>query len=376
MKKVSVRLVFDRKRVATKSKKASVQIEVLYDQKRKYFSTGVQLFSDQWAKDRVKNHPLMGELNERISIKLSSIMGFINSLERENSEFSFEKLGNFLDPSVSNGDFLAFMEKRIDEREVRESTKIRQKSVLKALHEFGRIKTFSDITLPTIKLYDEFARKKCTKQSAVYNYHKTLKTFVREAFAFEYIKFNPYTAFKLSKGETRQRKYLIQEELDKIESKEIKAEYLTKTRDVFIFCCYTGLAYSDLSAFNFREAVFSSGKYRIRDARQKTGSVFNITLLEKAMNILRKYDFNLPIISNAKYNLHLKVLGEFCGINKKLTSHVARHTFATTITLAHGIRIEVVSKMLGHTNIKTTQIYAHVLQKEVDEAFDKLDRVV
>lgn len=376
MKKVSVRLVFDRKHVATKSKKASVQIEVLHNQQRKYFGTGVQLFLDQWAKDRVKNHPLMGQLNEQISIKMAAILDIVNQLDKESIEFSFDKLKSWLDPSKGDDDFLLFMEKRIEERGVKESTKVRQKSILKALREFGRIKVFSDITLANIKLYDEFAWTKCTTQAAVYNYHKTLKTFVRESQAFEHIKSNPYSLFKLNKGETKQRKFLTQEELSNIENKEIKAEYLSKVRDLFIFCCYTGLAYSDLAAFDFKNAFISGGKYRVRDARVKTGTEFNITLMDKAVCILNRYNFKLPIISNFNYNSYLKVLGEFCGIKKKLTSHVARHTFATTVTLAHGIRIEVVSKMLGHSNIRTTQIYAHVLQKEVDEAFDKLNDIV
>jgi site-specific recombinase XerD len=94
------------------------------------------------------------------------------------------------------------------------------------------------------------------------------------------------------------------------------------------------------------------------------------------MDILRKYDFKLPIISNQKYNSYLKVLGAFCNLKKRVTSHVARHTFATTVTLANGVRIEVISKMLGHTNIKTTQIYAKVCQPEVDNEFNRLNKIL
>ena len=94
------------------------------------------------------------------------------------------------------------------------------------------------------------------------------------------------------------------------------------------------------------------------------------------MDILNKYDFKLPIISNQKYNAFLKVIGAFCEIKKRLTSHVARHTFATTVTLGNGVRIEVVSKMLGHTNIQTTQLYAKIFQEEVDHEFNRLNEIV
>ena len=120
----------------------------------------------------------------------------------------------------------------------------------------------------------------------------------------------------------------------------------------------------------------TSKMYRIRDERIKTGTPYNISLMDKVMNILKKYEFKLPVISNQKYNSYLKILGAFCEIKKKLTSHVARHTFATTIALANGVRIEVISKMLGHTNIQTTQLYAHIYQAEVDKEFERLNNIV
>lgn len=98
--------------------------------------------------------------------------------------------------------------------------------------------------------------------------------------------------------------------------------------------------------------------------------------MDKVMDILRRYDYKLPVISNQKYNSYLKVLGAFCNVNKRLTSYVARHTFATTIALANGVRIEVISKMLGHTNIRTTQLYAKICQSEVDKEFDRLNGIL
>lgn len=187
---------------------------------------------------------------------------------------------------------------------------------------------------------------------------------------------NPYQNFKLDHGKRVLRRFLTKEELIKIETKQIDDICLSRVRDIFLFCCYTGLAYADLAAFNFKDAVMANGMYRIRDHRIKTGTPYNISLMDKAMDILKKYDFKLPIISNQKYNLYLKILGAFCEIKKKLTSHVARHTFATSIALANGVRIEVISKMLGHTNIQTTQLYAHIYQSEVDKEFERLNKII
>ncbi|WP_303875355.1 site-specific integrase [Bacteroides acidifaciens] len=379
MNNVSVRLVFDRKHVATKKHQASVQVEVTYQRKRKYFGTGIKLYADQWGKDlKVKNHPQSLVFNQKLNDMISGIHDYVYQLSTQKIPFTFERLdqhlGNYGADTTKS--FLHFMRKRINERQIAESTRIKHKCVLKALEEFGKIKNFSDICYENIKAYDEFAKKRCKHQSSVYNYHKILKIFVREAHAAQLISVDPYQNFKLERGKSTVRRFLTKEELAKIEVRRIDDISLNRVRDVFLFCCYTGLAYADLKEFDFKDAIMTNGMYRIRYNRVKTGTPYNISLMDKAMDILRKYDFKLPIISNQKYNAYLKVLGAFCGVKKRLTSHVARHTFATTITLANGVRIEVVSKMLGHTNIRTTQLYAHIYQAEVDKEFERLNNIV
>lgn len=379
MNNVSVRLVFDRKHVATKKRQSSVQMEVTYQRKRKYVGTGIKLYSDQWGKDlKVKNHPQSLVFNQKLNDMVSGIYDFVYQLSSQNIPFTFERLERYLNNSESGttNSFLSFMEKRIYERQVTDSTKQRQKCVLKALKEFGRIKDFTDICDENIRTYDEFAKKRCKCQSSVYNYHKILKVFVREAYAAHLISENPYQNFKLDRGKRVARRFLTKEELVKLETKQIDDMCLNRVRDLFLFCCYTGLAYADLAIFNFKDAIMTDGMYRIRDERIKTGTPYNISLMDKVMNILKKYEFKLPVISNQKYNSYLKILGAFCEIKKKLTSHVARHTFATTVALANGVRIEVISKMLGHTNIQTTQLYAHIYQAEVDKEFERLNNIV
>lgn len=379
MNNVSVRLVFDRKHVATKKHQASVQLEVTYQSKRKFISSGVRLYSDQWGKElKVKNHPQSPLLNQQLADMVADIYEFAHELQTQNKPFSFERLDEHLrraNPSSSTA-FLDFMQKRLEERQVSEATKNRHRCILRALKDFGLIKDFSDISYANILKWDEYAKKRCTLQSSVYTYHKVLKIFVREAFCSQLIPMDPYMSMKLDRGTFSKRKFLTKEDLAKIENRQIDNVSLRQVRDVFIFCCYTGLAYADLLKFDFNNAKLVDGLYRIRDCRKKTGTEYNITLMNKAMAILRQYNFSLPIVSNQKYNSYLKVLGAFCEVKTRLTSHVARHTFATTITMANGVRIEVISKMLGHTDIKTTQLYAKIYQAEVDEEFNRLNKIV
>lgn len=379
MNHLSVRLVFDRKHVATKKHQASVQLEVTHERKRKFISTGVKLYADQWSKDnKVKNHPQSILYNQQLNDIVADIYNFAHQLSVKKQSFNFVKLEEYLgrggrDTSCS---FLHFMRKRILERPIMETTRTKQLGVLKALEEFGKIKSFSDICYQNIIAWDEFAKKRCKRQSSVYNYHKVLKIFIREAYASQLIDVNPYQTIKLERGSCENRKFLTKEELQRLENKVFEDRCLERVRDMFLFCCYTGLAYADLQKFDFHNATYTDGMYRIRDCRKKTGVEYNISIMDKAMVILKKYNYHFPMISNQKYNAFLKVVASFCEIKKRLTSHVARHTFATTITLGNGVRIEVVSKMLGHTNIQTTQIYAKIYQKEVDNEFNRLNNIV
>ena len=141
-----------------------------------------------------------------------------------------------------------------------------------------------------------------------------------------------------------------------------------------MFQCYTGFSYSDFAKFDFeRDVENRNGKYIIADRRKKTNEDYYIVLLSPAMKILKKYNFKLPVISNQQYNIMLKVAAQYAKINKRITTHVARHTFAV-FALNNGVSMEVVAKMLGHSNIKTTQIYAKVLNREVEKGFDLLEK--
>ncbi|MCW3807329.1 site-specific integrase [Plebeiibacterium marinum] len=181
---------------------------------------------------------------------------------------------------------------------------------------------------------------------------------------------DPFANYKISLKKV-DRGYLTKDELNKIMEKEIKNERLERIRDIFVFSCYTGLAYIDIKNLKKEHIIqVFDGNPWIMTKRQKTEVQTVVPLLDVAQEILKKYkglpkDVLLPVPTNQKTNAYLKEIGDLCGINKNLTFHLARHTFATTITLSNGVPIETVSKMLGHTNIKTTQIYARITNEKI-----------
>lgn len=178
------------------------------------------------------------------------------------------------------------------------------------------------------------------------------------------------------------REALTAEELERMAEKSFDVKRISQVRDIFLFSCYTGLAYADLQKLKRSEIStgIDGGKW-IFTRRQKTDTPSRIPLLPMAQQILEKYldhpicrekDKALPILSNQKMNQYLKEIGDACQINKHLTFHIARHTFATTITLSNGVPIETVSKMLGHRNLKTTQHYAKILDRKVSQDMQAL----
>ena len=372
----TLRFVFDRKKVATKEKKGLVQIEVCSERKRKWIGTGVKVYADQWDdKRKVTARPDSLDLNMKLDLMMSNILEYVNSLIRRKVPFDFESLDVFLKNSSESDSFIDFIVRRTDERKDRaEGTIKHYRTLVKVLEDFGRINYFHDLTRSNITMFDDYLRSKGIKDATVYGYHKNMKAYINEAIRFGIISENPYVGLKINRGKSDKRKYLTYEEMRRMERCRITDPSVNRVRDLFLFQCYTGLAYSDLYKFDFASDVERRGnKFIIADRRVKTNEDYFIVLLSPAMDILKKYDFDLPVISNQKYNDYLKVAASFAKIDKNLTTHCARHTFAV-FALNNGVPMEVVSKMLGHTNIKTTQIYAKVLNTEVEKGFDVLER--
>lgn len=236
------------------------------------------------------------------------------------------------------------------------------------------------ITLHDFEIYLKTVTDCATNTTA--RFMSRLKTIVLFAQRSGMMTHNPFQNYKITVKRV-DRGYLTEEELIRILEKEFTIKRLEQVRDVFIFSCFTGLAYIDVKNLNHENIRKSfDGEVWIMTKRQKTDVQSNVLLLDIPRRILQKYNGKLPngkilpVLSNQKTNAYLKEIGDLCSINKEITFHLARHTFATTVTLAKGVPIETVSKMLGHTNIQTTQIYARItnskISKDMGALVDKL----
>lgn len=265
------------------------------------------------------------------------------------------------------------------------TTFIRYQLIKQRIQDFLKLKynvsdiPLRDLTPVVLENFYLYLRKECNCEN-----NSSMKTMQRLRKIVYFAKnmgetmADPFQSFRVH-FESVDRDILTQEEISLIYEKKFITERLEQIRDIFVFACYTGLSYIDVANLvedNIQEAF--DGNLWIMTKRQKTNVNSNIRLLDIPKAILAKYKGTLkngkclPVVSNQKVNEYLKEIATICGINKKLTFHVARHSFATSITLSNGVPIESVSKMLGHTNIRTTQIYAKITDRKISKDMDML----
>lgn len=221
--------------------------------------------------------------------------------------------------------------------------------------------------------------------NTVMKHIQRLRKIVTLAYHLEWLDKDPFRRWKTTL-EKKEREYLSANELSNIETYEFAVDRLERVRDLFVFSCYTGISYVDIMGLSLENISMGiDGNNWIFTKRQKTKSPIKIPLLQPALELIKKYGNHpvtmvtgtlLPVITNEKLNVYLKEVALLCGIKKNLTFHMARHTFATTVTLSNGVPIETVSKLLGHTKITTTQIYARVLEKKLSEDMEILRTVL
>ena len=203
--------------------------------------------------------------------------------------------------------------------------------------------------------------KLCT--GTLSGYLTKAKTIFAYAIDNDLIQRNPFRQLKIQKEEVEINP-LTKEELSRIIQKDFRIKRLNQVRDCFVFACYTALAYSDLASISIDDIKVQNGVHFIQKNRIKTGVQYTIPLNDIAMEILQRYNYQLPVLTNQRYNSYLKEIADICGIDKKLTSHLARHT-AATLMLNSGISIDVVAKILGHRNTAMTAHYAKMLDKTI-----------
>lgn len=376
----SVRFVFDRKKVATRSsaakrRKGLVQIEILYNRKRKFIGTGIKVFRDQWE-PRKERHVVASaysdEYNDILERQMKSVLDSIKE-QVDSGVIDIMKLcGKTSDERIS----VSECSERIlaNKVSVTDSTR-RTYSVFQAsFDKFGKFGDVSEVTCDTIAEYERMlisdGISPSTRRIRMHHLHMVLRYALKEGF----IKSDPMDGYTMPRGKTKEIVYLTDEEIAQVAQAKLPDELLI-SRDLFLFQCYTGMAWADLATLDGSMVQTQQAATYINRSRQKTHVQYRTKLLTPALEIVERHGGKIPMPENYKtYYDDLHSITEIIGIKKKLNSHVGRHTFATW-ALSHGTPIEIVSKMLGHTDIKTTQIYAKVLAKDVEAQFDKLDEL-
>jgi site-specific recombinase XerD len=370
-----------------------IYVRLTVDGNRMEFSTKKFIDSAKWSPEMSKmrgNTESARSLNEYLDLMKSKIFDIQMELIHRNELLTIEVFKNRLLGIQDNQRMLIpiFQDhnskiKELVGKEYAPGTLERYKTSLKHTKDFLQWKyNISDINIEKIDHafimeYEFYLRsvRKCNNNTAV-KYIKNFSKIIKICLANHWIDRNPFANYKAKVKEV-ERVYLSEDEIQNILNKDFKTERLSLVRDIFLFSCFTGLAYIDVK--NLTKSHISlgiDGEKWIFTHRQKTESASKIPILPITQMIIDKYEDHpecnnqnklLPILSNQKMNAYLKEIAGVCEIEKELTFHIARHTFATTVTLTNGVPIESVSKMLGHKNLRTTQHYAKVLDKKVSE---------
>lgn len=375
MGNVTFNVINNRLRRGSSYKATSVEFSFYCDGKRKYVSTGIMIHPSEWSdKQKViikrKDAKILNEMLDAWKAKAVRVA-------KKAVDESITDL-NYVVQLMKNEDsshitFIEYCEKRRDERKVSEHTKQRYDVFIKFLKDWGKIVSFSDCNVSKVRAMDERLTKQGKAQCTIYDYHKYLKLFINDAIVDGFLEQNPYKMlpFRIGRGEKQYVDCINEDQFNAIKSLSITAPHIRKTRDLFLFQCYTGLAYSDLMGFSYKNCEEIDGKLFYHAKRTKTDTDFVFQILEPAKVILEKYDYQLPKISNQKYNDYLKVVGGLVGV-PSLHSHMGRAT-AATLFLSKGMPINIVSRVLGHTTLRQTTRYARTLNKDVMGAFDDLE---
>ncbi|OCX54222.1 hypothetical protein BEL04_08155 [Mucilaginibacter sp. PPCGB 2223] len=368
-----------------------IYVRITVNGDRDGFSSGKKIHPDHWDEEKGEatadcpNHLL---INSYITKTLAGIERSYNQVSASSPRIKAVMVKDaYLPKKTSSHTLMQAFGLHNDEFAVKVKKK---KGSQKTLDRFERLKDYTraflkkkykvaDIDLEDINtgfavnFYHHLLAEDIGENTAM-KYVKTLKQIVKRAKIEGWTKFNALEGFKCT-YEQPDREYLEMDEVMRIYRKKIDIERLAEVRDAFIFCCFTGYAYE--TTYNLApENVFKGldGKQWVTKDRSKTGSEECVPLMPIPLAIIKKYqdhpycvEYNklLPINSNYRYNVYLKELANICGIKKNLTTHTARHTFATTVTLENDVPIETVGRMLGHKDLRTTQIYAKVTKRKI-----------
>ena len=378
METATFNVIYNRKKKLLSNGTALVQIEVYLNSKKKYFSTNIYLTPDQWDNKhrKVKKHPNALKLNRQISDFVTKLQGV--ELDRRNAgkPFSLDLLTEFMKGRFTNS-FTDFMQTEIDaDRSSAKGTIKNHRITLKLIKRYKNELLFSEMTFELLQDLEQFWLKEGYSINTINKHFRHIRKFINLAINKDLFDLSLYPFRKFRpKKETTQREFLTPEEIILLENISIpkSKEHLIKTLDMFLFSCYTGLRFSDLSALSKKDIRTINGEKWLYVTMQKTNLSIQIPLFllfdNKPIEILDRYieddkDYIFDSLTNQYVNRKLKEIAEMAGITKNVTFHTARHTQATYL-LYKGVSVTTVQKLLGHKKLETTQIYSKVMDRTI-----------
>jgi site-specific recombinase XerD len=370
-------LVYDRRKESIRTGIGTIEICIyLSPGVRKYIPVG-KATPEQWE-EMAQSSQIQSQLKHyEMIIQAMDILH--EPMTIENFLLNLERAQNPREPGdrvLFNGhdqrqSYPGYVEMSLERENLRPNSIKGFMVLLRALKESGILNTFADLTPAKIYAFDEWFRQHPPKSDyTMKGYHKKNHKYILQLYRKEMIPSDPYMHVKFNRGSNKERNPLTEEELNRIIDAKFSG-YLERARDLFVFMAFTSLSYCDMKAFDFATMTEQHDDiYYIDGSRLKTGSNFYTPILPPAMDVLEKYDYKLPVISNQKINMYSHVIEAQLKISKPITCHVARHTFAT-LMLTYGVPMEQVQRMLGHKNLTTTQIYGKILKKTIETCVKK-----
>ena len=374
MDKIKYRLVYNRKKQLNKQGTALVQVEASLNQRKIYFKTNIYLKPEHWDKrtSQVIVHPQANDLNAMLFEFLLHLQGIELALWKRGVPATLSLLKDAMKKNRPvNVTFPVFAKEYVTHSDRRESTKENLYTTITVLQEFRPGLDFKDITYTFLKDFEVYLREKGNGINTVAKHLRQLRTLVNEAINQGYIHADayPFRKFKI-KQEKGRHEFLTPDELKKLENLEVSDRKLRHVLDAFLFCCYVGLRFSDFCQLKQSNFIKVNGKKWLHFKSVKTGIELRLPLHllfeGKALAILVKYNIAefASLGSNSEVNKCLAQISEMARIKKHVTYHTARHTCATLL-IHQGVPITTVQRLLGHTSVKTTEIYSEILSSTI-----------
>ncbi len=376
-----------------------VRCRLTFHKKRKEFSTGLFINPEYWNSKKQKVEPCEDStyINQQLSLVKNNLYQAFLFLQVSGESFTVEDVySRYKGESTTNEkqvletyrEYLSRIERLIG-KDLQLVTYKKYQESYKHLADFIKWKhKRNDVQLKSLKgaFLDDYSYfLKVEKNMAQSTLNKAIQRFrkvIKYAISQDYLTKDPFMLYK-PKTVKKEVVFLSREELSKLEHMEFEMERLERIRDMFVFCCYTGLGFKEMANLKKEDiSVEFDGKLWIHVKRQKTNRTYKIPMLPKAREIMAKYqdetqELVLPRIQNQHFNAYLKEIAILCGIKKHLTHHIARKTFATTVLLYNDVPMEIVSKLLGHSKLQTTQDhYGQVVEQRISDEMGRIGRKI